>query len=87
MLYEVITEDVGVYFVYNRDSTVPLSWKLEQAFLERFYPKGNPSIGQDRVHVEAAGDSPLSAVLAERSRRSRFVITSYSIHYTKLYEG
>jgi len=40
----LLDEDVGVYFVYNRDSTVPLSWKLEQAFLERFYPRVSPTI-------------------------------------------
>ncbi len=43
----LLDEGVGVYFVYNRDSSVPLSWKLEQAFLERFYPKGNPMIGEE----------------------------------------
>ena len=43
----LLDEGVGVYFVYNRDSSVPLSWKLEQAFLEHFYPKGKPSIGEE----------------------------------------
>jgi len=43
----LLDEGVGVYFVYNRDSTVPLSWKLERAFLERFYPGDNPSVGDE----------------------------------------
>lgn len=43
----LLDEGVGVYFVYNRDSSVPLSWKLERAFLEHFYPKGKPSIGEE----------------------------------------
>jgi CubicO group peptidase (beta-lactamase class C family) len=43
----LLDEGAGIYFVYNRDSSVPLSWKLEQAFLERFYPKGKPSIGEE----------------------------------------
>ncbi|MGD8404164.1 MAG: serine hydrolase [Anaerolineales bacterium] len=43
----LLDEGVGIYFVYNRDSTVPLSWKLEQAFLEHFYPKGEPSVGEE----------------------------------------
>jgi hypothetical protein len=43
----LLDEGVGVYFVYNRDSTVPLSWKLERAFLERFYPGDNPSVGKE----------------------------------------
>jgi hypothetical protein len=43
----LLDEGVGVYFVYNRDSTVPLSWKLERGFLERFYPGDNPSIGKE----------------------------------------
>jgi hypothetical protein len=30
------------------------------------------AIGEDHVHVEIGGESPLSAVLAERTRRSRF---------------
>lgn len=43
----LLDEGVGVYFVYNRDSTVPLSWKLEQAFLERFYPGSKPPVGEE----------------------------------------
>jgi CubicO group peptidase (beta-lactamase class C family) len=43
----LLDEGVGVYFVYNRDSTVLLSWKLEQAFLERFYPKGELLVGEE----------------------------------------
>jgi len=43
----LLDEDVGIYFVYNRDSSVPLSWKLERAFLERFYPGDNPSVGDE----------------------------------------
>jgi CubicO group peptidase (beta-lactamase class C family) len=40
-------QGVGVYFVYNRDSSVRLTGKLEQAFLERFYPASQPSIGDE----------------------------------------
>jgi len=43
----LLDEGVGVYFVYNRDSTVHMAGKLEQAFLERFYPKGKPSVGEE----------------------------------------
>jgi len=37
-------EGVGVYFVYNRDSSVPLAGKLYDAFLERFFPGNDPVI-------------------------------------------
>jgi len=43
----LLDEGVGIYFVYNRDSTVPLSWKLEQAFLERFYPGNKQSVEKE----------------------------------------
>ena len=43
----LLDEGVGVYFVYNRDSSVRLVGKLEQAFLEHFYPKGEPSVGEE----------------------------------------
>ena len=32
-------ENVGIYFVYNRDSSVRLSPKLNEEFLTRFFPK------------------------------------------------
>jgi CubicO group peptidase (beta-lactamase class C family) len=31
-------QGIGVYFTYNRDSSVPLRGRLEDAFLERFFP-------------------------------------------------
>jgi CubicO group peptidase (beta-lactamase class C family) len=40
-------EGVGIYFVYNRDSSVRLAGKLEQAFLERFYPGNNLPVGEE----------------------------------------
>ena len=40
-------EGVGIYFVYNRDSSVRLAGKLEQAFLERFYSGNNPPAGKE----------------------------------------
>jgi CubicO group peptidase (beta-lactamase class C family) len=40
-------EGVGIYFVYNRDSTVRLAGKLEQAFLERFFPGGQMPAGKE----------------------------------------
>jgi len=40
----LLDEGVGVYFVYNRDSSVPLAGKLERAFMERFFPGNNPVI-------------------------------------------
>ncbi|MEJ2133458.1 MAG: serine hydrolase, partial [Gammaproteobacteria bacterium] len=30
---------MGIYFVYNRDSTVPLAGRLESALLDMFYPR------------------------------------------------
>ncbi|MBN1451655.1 MAG: serine hydrolase, partial [Anaerolineales bacterium] len=40
----LLDEGVGLYFVYNRDSTVRLAGMLEQAFLERFYPASMPKV-------------------------------------------
>jgi len=53
----LLDEGVGIYFVYNRDSSVRLAGKLEQTFLERFYPKDKPSIGEE---VPAADPQEMS---------------------------
>ena len=38
-MFLIPDENVGVYFVYNRDSNVRLAPKLEDEFLTRFFPK------------------------------------------------
>jgi len=43
-MFLLVDEGVGVYFVYNRDSSVPLSGKLYDAFMERFFPGNDPVI-------------------------------------------
>jgi CubicO group peptidase (beta-lactamase class C family) len=43
----LLDEGVGIYFVYNRDSTVHLAGKLEEAFLERFFPGSKPPVGKE----------------------------------------
>ena len=43
----LLNEGVGIYFVHNRGEGVPLTGKLEQAFLERFFPVSKPSIGKE----------------------------------------
>lgn len=47
------TEGMGIYFVYNRDSTVPLARRLESALLDMFYPHGEAPGLEPELHLAA----------------------------------
>ena len=92
MLYEVITGNGGVIYPelhYGRDALVGIALFLSHLALKgvscselrKSYP--NYSISKNKIELGAGlnPDSVLKKLAEEHS-----VITSYSIHYTKLYD-
>ena len=84
MLYEVITEGIGYLFKLRLTSGV-------KKLLERLMRDADwQEAGQGWQGAESAlrlsGWSRHRRVVVLRRRLSKHVITSYSIHYTKLYE-
>ena len=101
MLYEVITEICGVVLVFSdvTDKYATEKALKETEALFSLFMKFSPvytfikEVSDDKSSVIMASDNYTDMAgirereMQGRSMRDMFVITSYSIHYTKLYDG
>ena len=91
MLYEVITDKMPKLAVIQSEGCAPMAaaWRFKLEKADPVTPhKGIPVNGSLRARSEVGvseGDLAVTAIQG-LGRSSEPVITSYSIHYTKLYE-